>query len=178
MATILGKELVVLAVESTEAKFSQSIIDSVADIVRLQSVYVANESRRAFLKRGIDKSTILCVDKGIKGIIMKLFGNPYHDRDDVLNFQQNMCMYVNSMTIEMACLGREMTKVNSLCAKRRVFHKSVCGAKLFKICDDYLSYMKASETVKVNRINELLWKCAQDAKDASFFDRQVVKDGK
>lgn len=41
-AKSLGEELIRLAKGSTEAKSGQLIIDSVADIVRLQGVCVAN----------------------------------------------------------------------------------------------------------------------------------------
>lgn len=50
MAANLGKELIMLAKGSTKAQSGQLDIDSAADIMRLQSVCVAYNSRSACLK--------------------------------------------------------------------------------------------------------------------------------
>lgn len=116
------------------ANASQLIVNTLADIVKLQTKYETCNSKRTFLNRGIEKCTILEVDNDIQNIVWKLFNNPHYDKESILRFQHQM--YSDIMKIEMGCLEREMTKLNELAAKRKRFLRSICNDELFKKCNN------------------------------------------
>lgn len=144
------------------ANASQLIVNTLADIVKLQTKYETCNSKRTFLNRGIEKCTILEVDNDIQNIVWKLFNNPHYDKESILRFQHQM--YSDIMKIEMGCLEREMTKLNELAAKRKRFLRSICNDELFKKCNNFLIFKKSSEIIKISRVNESLWKVAVDNK--------------
>lgn len=152
-------------------RVSQMIGKALSDLVHLQNISVDKDSKRAFLRRGIEKSVVLNIDKNVQDITRRLLSNPNHDKNLILTFQQDV--YSNLMKIEMDGLGREITRINSLAAKRRTFLRSICDDDLFKICNDFLTSAKARESTRVNQENELAWKNA--IADKSKQDSSIEK---
>lgn len=102
-------------------------------------------------------------DLDVNNIIVSLLSNRFCDKDEALAFQH--AMYSSLMNIEISSLRREMTKLNEICAKERRFLKTITFDDVFKMCNNFLSFKKASDTISEGRKNEMLWKLSCDDKE-------------
>ena len=140
------------------------IVKAMSRIMDLQRLSAEKESKRNFVRRGLEKGVVLDRDVDVQKVVTKLLSNPYGDRDGVLRFQDSI--YKEMMQLESKALEGEMVELNRLGSQQRRFLKAIATESVFKICVDFLTVERAACINRCGRQNEVVWKAALIEKEA------------